>query len=395
MRLTATTLLSVSLAACSSEATPPQPSATAVVSAAASAQADASDPKTCEPCHASVVAEWRESLHSRAHHASDPIYAALRALRIEKQGPDIPGKCAQCHNPRDLADHDSDAAKLGVSCATCHQIEGVHLEGGKKGVSALDAGPPGRFRGPHDLPEGASPAHSTGPALGALKDGRSLCLACHGEEKNPAGLTTCSTGTEHVASGESRGCTSCHMDEVQGPSGSATTRATHRSHRFRGPSLARRLEQPGIVAEAVALSGAFDKDRLTVKLVNQSGHAFPTGFPGRMALIEVRGLDAAGKQVFVNVTSDPLKEHPEAVLNMGFADAEGKPALAAFATQLVRDNRLKPGETRELALDLPKEARKAELRLKLFLVPPPLAKALSYAGPETTPIVLAPVVVSR
>jgi hypothetical protein len=114
-----------------------------------------------------------------------------------------------------------------------------------------------------------------------------------------------------------------------------------------------------------------------------------------MALLEVRAFDAAGKQVYVNVTSEPMKEHPQAVFNMGFADAEGKPALAPFATQLVRDNRLKPGETRELPVEVPKDAKKAELRLKLFLVPPPLAKALSYTGPETAPIVLAPVVVTR
>ncbi len=384
------------LFACGGEPPPSATSSSAPAPASASASLlDGSDPKTCEPCHAAVVAEWRESLHSRAHHSADPIYGALRALRTEKQGPEIPGKCARCHNPRDVAQHESDAAKLGVSCATCHQLEGVHLEDGKKGVAALDAGPIGRFRGPHDIADGASPAHSTGPALAALTDGKTLCLACHGEEKNAAGLATCSTGTEHVASGETKGCTSCHMDEVQGPSGSVSTRPTHRSHRFRGPHLASREQQPGIVAEAVALSGAFDKDRLVVKLANRSGHAFPTGFPGRMALLEVRAFDAAGKQVYVNVTSEPMKEHPQAVFNMGFADAEGKPALAPFATQLVRDNRLKPGETRELPVEVPKDAKKAELRLKLFLVPPPLAKALSYTGPETAPIVLAPVVVTR
>lgn len=370
-------------------------SALASSSSVAVSTIDVNDPSTCEACHGAVVAEWRESQHARAHHANDAVYAALRTLRTEKQGPDIPGKCATCHNPRDTTDHDSAAAKTGVSCATCHQIDGVHLEGGKKGTAALVASKEVRFRGPHDVASGASPVHQNGPALPEIVDGKTLCLACHGEEKNPAGVTTCSTGTEHAASGETKSCTSCHMDEVPGPSGSVSSRASHRSHRFRGSQLAVRTGQPGVLAEAVQLSGSFEAKRFLAKLENRSGHAYPTGFPGRTALLEIRGLDAKGDEVYRNLASDPMKDHPEAVFNMGFVDADDKPAIAAFATKLVRDTRLKPAETRTIGVEVPDSVAKVELRLRFVLVPPALAKAIGYEGPATKPVVLPPVVVTR
>jgi hypothetical protein len=134
---------------------------------------------------------------------------------------------------------------------------------------------------------------------------------------------------------------------------------------------------------------------MVATLVNKSAHAFPTGFPARMALLEVRALDATGKELARNITSDPMKEHPEAVFNRGFVDAEGKPALAPFAVKQVRDNRLKPAETREVSFAVPAQTTKVELRLKFFLLAPFAAKQLGYTGPETKPVVLEPVLVAR
>jgi hypothetical protein len=355
---------------------------------------DTNDPATCEPCHGAVVAEFRESLHARAHHTKDPLYAAVRQLRTQKQGPHIPDACAQCHNPRDPVDHESKAAQAGVTCATCHQLDGVHA--GKKGLAALQVGPQKRFRGVHDIADGTAPLHASGPALQELVDGTSLCLACHAEEQNPAGVPTCTTGPEYAASNETKSCTACHMKEVEGASGAViTTRNSHRSHRFMGPHQQQRLATPGLLEEAVGLSGRFDGDQLVATLVNRSAHAFPTGFPARMALLEVRALDAAGKELARNVSTDPLKEHPQAVFNRGFVDAEGKPALAPLAVKQVRDNRLKPAETREVSFGVPAQTAKVELRLKYFLLAPFAAKQLEYAGPETKPVVLEPVLVVR
>jgi hypothetical protein len=365
--------------------TPANPPSPVVVNEVAKALSrgvtlDANDPATCEACHGTLVAEWRESLHSRSHHSRDPLYDTMRTMRTAKQGPHIPAACATCHNPRDPVDHESAAAKGGVTCATCHELDGVHLGDGRKGTTALVPGPAKRFRGPHDIIDGTSPIHATGPALPAMADGATLCLACHGEERNAAGVSTCSTGIEHAAGKTKQGCTTCHMEELPGSSGAVSTRATHRSHRFRGPHQA-----PDMLAEAVSVTGQFDGDALVARLENRTGHGFPTGFPARMAVLEVRGFDAQGKDIFRNVTNEPLKEQPDAVFNMGYVDAEGKPALAPFAAKLVRDTRLKPDETREVRISLPPGVTAAELRVHFFLVAPPAAKAMGYQGPELAP----------
>jgi hypothetical protein len=357
---------------------------------------DADDPATCAPCHAAVVSEWKESLHSRSHHASDPLYGTMRALRLEKQGAHIPGQCANCHNPRDTADHESRAAKGGVTCATCHQLDAVTLAEGKKGVANFTLAAARTFRGPHEVPNGTAPLHATGAALAALSDGKTLCLACHMDEKNAAGVATCTTGVEHAEGSEHKSCAECHMPLEQSPAGAVSVqRPTHRSHRFPGPHQAQRKGEEGLLAQAVALSGRFEGGKLLVKLVNKSGHAFPTGFPARTVVLDVRALDASGKEVFKNITADPMKEHPEGVLNKGYVDAEGKPALAAFAARLVRDTRLKPNEAREISLSVPASAVKAELALRFFLAPAQMMKTINYQGPEGKPVSMGRVTVAR
>jgi hypothetical protein len=356
---------------------------------------DADDPATCESCHAEVVAEWRLSQHSRAHHVNDPLYAHLRMVRAKKQGDGIPAQCARCHSPRDVTDFDSKAAQTGVSCATCHQLDGVHLEGEKKGVEALTWAPAKVFRGPHDIPTGVSPVHANGHALPAIADGKTLCLACHGEEKNAAGVTSCSTGVEHARAADAKSCVSCHLPEVQGPSGAVSSRPTHRSHVFTGPQHAIRTKAPGLVGAAVALTARFEGDRLVARLENRAQHGFPTGFPARLARVDFVGFDGSGNEVFRNLREDPMKDHPEAILNRGYVDAEGKPSLAPFAAKQVRDARLQAGEVREVSMQVPPPVVKAEVRLTFVLLAPMAAKMMAYEGPETEGLRLATVTVSR
>jgi hypothetical protein len=406
MRTTLLVFIAAALAACHSaqsantSPTTPAPAPAVKVNEVAAALApsvvlDANDPQTCRACHEQVVTEFSESLHTRAHHSKDPLYGALRAVRTTKQGPHIPGVCSNCHNSRDGVDHESKAAQAGVTCATCHQVDGVHAVDGKNGIATVQVAADKTFRGPHDVANGTSPVHATGAALPELVDGSTLCLACHGEEKNAAGVSTCTTGPEYVASKDGRSCTSCHMPEVQGPSGAVTTRASHRSHAFAGPHQQHRLGGPGLLDGAVKLSGRFDGDVVVAAVENTSPHGFPTGFPARVAMLELRALDAAGKELGKNLQSDPMKDHPEAVFNRGYVDAEGKPSLAPFAAKQVRDARLKPGETREVRWTTPAGTQQVEARVRFFLLAPFAAKLLDYTGPETKPVMLAPVKIAR
>ncbi|MBK7536566.1 MAG: hypothetical protein IPI49_14580 [Myxococcales bacterium] len=354
---------------------------------------DLEDPKACAACHAAIVAEFTDSMHAQAHHELDPIYRAMRTLRIAKEGEQIPQACARCHTPRAVSAPDSELARAGVSCATCHNLAKVELSAEARGVEALRFAEPTMLRGPHDVAPGKAVVHGTGPAQPALADGTTVCLACHGEERNPQGLATCATGVEHA--GDERSCTSCHMPEVPAPNGVAGTRPTHRSHAFLGPHRAWQHGDLSLFAEHLSVSGRFEGKRFIAVLHNRAAHSFPTGFPARLAMLAMTGFDAKGQQVWSNFAKDPLADHPDAVFGKGYVDAEGKPTLAPYAAKMARDHRLERNEQRELGVEVPPTVARVELALKLWLVAPLAAQKLSLTGPLTEPRVILKATATR
>lgn len=348
---------------------------------------DLNDPQSCAPCHEEVVKEWDQSMHSRAHHSKDPIFAGMRALRMKKEGEEIAQKCAQCHSPRDPRDPTSAAALVGVTCATCHNLKAV--DPSKKGAQGLTWDEGGTLTGPHDIAEGVSPTHPTGAAPAWMKDGQSLCLTCHGEMKNHNGAPTCTTGPELAQnSGEAQTCVSCHMPRVEGPSGAVSQgkRADHASHAFLGPHRAWYQDDPSFLASGVDIQGQWKEHSLVLTLKNQSGHAFPSGFPGRVALLKITGEDEAGQVLWQAWQEDPMKEAPQLVFNKVYVDEKDQPILPPFSHRLKRDNRLKPGETREISLEVPKEVKRARVALIYRLVPAPGVKPMGLEGkPEAQP----------
>jgi hypothetical protein len=347
--------------------------------AASGAKIDIEDPQSCKGCHANVYNEWTESMHSRAHHSKDPIYGSMRALRMKKQGEHIADKCAKCHNSRSPDAPDTPAGMAGVSCASCHNVAEVHIEPGKVGVDALTWEKPGVLRSSRDLEPGASPVHGTGPALPAMKDGVTLCLACHNNTTTPTGAPACTTGNEFRAADSDETCVSCHMPTVDGPAGAVGRQEQHASHAFLGPHRAWYQDDPAILEAAVEMTAVFEEREFVVSLKNSSAHSFPSGFPGRMALVKVVGSNAAGEQVFTNFEANAMAESPSSVLNKVYHDKEGKPAPAPFAEKLVRDTRLEPNATREMRYEVPAEVVRAKATLVYRLLPPPLAKKLGLS----------------
>ncbi len=345
--------------------------------ATAAAVVDLDDPATCAGCHSAIVAEWGESMHARAHHDNDPVFAALREARMAKEGEAIAAACANCHNPRSPADTTTAAAQVGVSCAGCHAVASV---GEGRGAAALLTAPEGVLYGPHDLAEGVSPAHGTGPSPKHFADGASLCLACHDATKTPNGLAACTTGPEHRDGGSGQSCVDCHMPRVAGPSGAVSTRADHASHQFLGPHRAWLQDDPSFLAGAVDVQLAAVRGEATVTLVNQSGHGFPTGFPGRMAVLTVVGRDAAGAEAATH----------SVVLGKRYTDDAGHPVAPPFATKLAADTRLTANETRTVDVALPAGVASVEATLAFRLLPPPLAEKVGLAdAPEAQPRVIA------
>jgi hypothetical protein len=351
---------------------------------------DIDDPESCKGCHGAIYREWTESMHSRAHHDEDPIYGAMRAFRMKKQGEQIAGQCAKCHNPRSPEAPDAPAGRAGVSCATCHNVSKVHIEQGRVGVDALTWAEGDVMRSGRDLEPGASPVHGTGPALPAMKDGKTLCLSCHNATSTPGGAPACTTGPEHSEYRGDQTCVSCHMPEVEGAAGAVGRQERHISHKFLGPHRAWYQDDSSFLESAVDLSAEFANGGLEVTLANKSAHGFPSGFPGRLVVVQVVGKDAAGAVTWKNFDQQPMAEHPDSVLNKVYHDAEGKSVPAPFSVKMVRDTRLETDETRVITYDVPAEVRRVEVSLIYRLLPPKLAGVLGIADRiEATPRVIA------
>lgn len=365
----------------------------------AAVQVDPDHVASCASCHAAIVDEWNQSMHARAHHDADPIYGAMRRLRMAKQGDAIAGKCAQCHNPRDPSAPDSPAGKAGVSCAACHNLVDVHAgsdrQPGAVGAKALVFAEDSRMIGPHD-PVVDPMVHGRGPAAPFITDGQTLCLACHDTTHNPAGVAACTTGTEYAARADAaRSCTSCHMPRVAGAATAVPGRTDHASHAFLGPHRAWDQDDPAFLAQGVELAATLT-DTLEVTLRNRSGHGFPSAFPGRVATLVAVGIDDHGEAVWRNFAADPMQESPQSVLGKVYVDATGKPVMPPFATELKRDSRLTPDERRVVTFEVPADVVRVDVELHFRLVPGPAVEALGLSEtPLAEPRVVTKVTATR
>ncbi len=331
------------------------------------------DPDACSECHAQIVGEWKQSMHARAHHERDPIFAAVRQVAMGALGDQVAKDCANCHTPRDAANPDSSAGKLGVSCASCHMLDTVHT--GKSGAEALGFADVVRMRAGHDMAPDSSPAHATGLAPEFIKDRKTVCLACHAAAANPSGVNTCATGAEfEERKGEEKGCMDCHMPRIAGPGGSVGSRSEHARHVFLGPHRAWYHDDGEFLSTAVSLEGTLSENGLQVTLKNHSGHGFPTGFPGRVAMLSAVGKDAAGTEVWRN------EDSPQSLFNKVYVDEAGKPTLPVLSKSMSRDNRLKPSEIRTLEFEVPQTVAEVELKLELRLVPSAAVAKLGLDG---------------
>jgi hypothetical protein len=242
------------------------------------------------------------------------------------------------------------------------------------------------MRGPHDVDGDAPAPHGTGEAAPWIVDGRSVCLTCHDAMHNAQDVATCTTGPEHLEAGTDVSCAGCHMPFVEQSSGVASNRPRHRSHAFLGPhrSIREDTEGEGFASSHLLVRPALESGTLSAAIENRSGHAMPTGFPGRTILVRAVGYDAAGEAVWRSFRDDPLEEDPQSVLHRAYVDADGQPTLPPYGARLARDTRLRPGEARTLSWPVPEEVVHVEVALLYRLLPPAAAQRIGVADPRAT-----------
>lgn len=275
----------------------------------------------------------------------------MREWAQEDGGDVVAGTCANCHS---VALADGSARSAAVTCEACHQGRAA---GAGPGGWLVDVDQPIRGRrtvadAPHPLTVEDALWNDT------------LCLLCHGELRNPAGVPLCTTGPEHAAAAEQRPCVACHA-----PDG---------DHRFDGTSSA-------VLARAATLDVAVEAGAVTVTVHNVTGHALPTGSALREVRLEVIFLDAAGQPVWRN--ADDQEGRFAKVLQ----DAQGNAPVPAWrASGVARDSRLAVGNSRQLRYPTPTDAARVEARLVYRRAPAGVAARLGLADdPHLQPVTMA------
>jgi hypothetical protein len=293
--------------------------ALSVLSARAGARAAPAEPwifdialppeRTCGPCHADIVKEWAPTLHARSWTNDNILDETEGFKRIE---------CRPCHSPEPVlalaaglepSSHEYTPPVFreintasGVHCLSCHGLPG------DAGVAAERSLPwaPCRPRRDDRLLEVA------------------LCASCH----DPTHQAAQEYWTSRPAQ-EGVRCHDCHMAFEERKNGRDGW-----SHVFPG-GFSKGQVRRGLRAEAWC-----DGRAVVVALSNRAGHKFPGEVPSRSLTIAFEAFDAAGKRV--------LDE--SVLLRRSFKTKEEHDRP---------DNRLLPGETRELRQVLPDSAVRA------------------------------------
>ncbi|MEE9190537.1 MAG: multiheme c-type cytochrome [Candidatus Neomarinimicrobiota bacterium] len=337
---------------------------------------------TCKMCHLEIYNDWSNSQHARSTPEKNILFANIYRLSQEETQSQTKLYCIRCHAPVSQINGDvdlkMDITNEGVTCDICHSIRTL--------TDHPDNWPniyePGAVkRGPNRETNREIKVRNHEIVFSDLFENSRLCSGCHGDMLDIPGtrscgnLTICDTdfewqGTAQAVAGKS--CVNCHMvgamDQI-----TVKKKEKHFQHDFSG------AYSPAMLQQAVDLTldiKEFENEIIAnVEVVNVgAAHLVPTGPPARMAFVKITALDKAETVVWSNFIENPVKEDPFGVFHIVFANLEGKvPSMPWLASRIVKDTRLRPGETRNLVYKLPASGvEKVVVKLFYRLAPPPL-----------------------
>ncbi len=324
----------------------------------------------CGACHEEIYREWQGSMHAQANPLKDPIHGAMYRRMVGDptqegvtQGGGPP-HCPACHVVAAALDGTSklDAEPVyldGVTCTTCHTLTGRTAGVESRGVHSYTCSTD-RLQGPRFSGSGAArfPMERRGAWLASPE----FCLGCHGHHTNKKGVAVCRTGDEVRDGGGAAPCQACHM----------AVRDGHADHSMLGGHSEAMVARATTVEVEARRAGGGVEARVVLR--SRVAHAFPTGAPFRMGVLEVVGLDTAGREVW---RSCPGKGRgPDGHLMVRLTDDAGRPVPPPRATRTAADNRLTPGEVREITYRMPPTVARVRARLLYRLLPPAMATKL-------------------
>lgn len=403
--------------------------------------------RSCRTCHRAIYDQWRHSMHAHAMNSPVTVVQNNQVVREELDDDDTPDPrliCINCHGPIGVAlteqkqeilplsreGYDDALLNEGISCVTCHQLEGEPEEG-FAGLSAFQEGlrlPGDTYFGPFRDPVGNSYHQSAFSPLWA--DSEKLCRNCHnvvydidgdGEIVEGKDLILQRTTQEYDAYREAGGlgtCLGCHMPVVPNldrsaerallwfeQDGEAPDRNVH-DHSFVGVDHPldvapdkdpQRGKRERLLASAATLTATLADGKLTVTIENSgTGHNLPTGLAfARQMWLEVDARDAEGARVFSSglvkrVTDDLCDANSltESHLTEHFRGCDAGPddALVSFQQKLI--DRIDGEGAKESVLQRLLGGVVARVRpvdgQKLNPIVPGASRAFAYTLPPTT-----------
>ena len=210
--------------------------------------------QACGPCHATVVEEWKGSVHALSSF-NNPFYRVVFDEFVGQTERSKGNHCGGCHDPALLFDGSlkrevdpaDPRAYAGLGCAHCHGITEVSAEG--NGSYVLSTAP---IPLPVDGDPASLAAHRARVAGPALRSD-TFCLSCHrGFLNGGTGHETLLLGNDEAGvwrrsayggsqaeridpSAQKKSCVDCHMPRVDGPATSpGGNLPQHRTHTFAG-----------------------------------------------------------------------------------------------------------------------------------------------------------------
>jgi len=224
--------------------------------------------------------------------------------------------------------------------------------------------------------------------MAALFKSNDICMGCHDKRKNFHGTPLCLTGAEYAKGQTFINCQACHMPLVTVPKldkGEIVPAefVTVADHSMGGGHDGKMVTRGLAMDMDIQRDGDVIKVRLT--LHNRLPHSFPTGAPFRNVYLRLAAYDEDGNTLWQNYKVHPIKDDPQAALWYTIGDVEKhKPTSPPFATGVLKDSRLAPNETRELAYDIPADGKIAIIRAEALydLLLPPMKQDMKGKVPD-------------
>ena len=369
----------------------------------------------CKDCHTTIYDQWADSNHGM--NMDHPYYRFQENFAAEQEGEEFRALCRGCHTPQgvinndkgplteygdmwdkkgksllDAMGHGLSVSERGTGCVFCHRVSKAENAGGNTDMTinlkdreayVFEDSRNSLMKWIEKKQIDSFPQpHKDSYSDPKLYQSSLYCATCHNEFTTGPGAAINDNFGEWLASpfnnpddpSKHKTCIDCHMtqdvtnfdNKVAGQStNNGPIKENMRSHHFAGGnyyftgmrSPEHKKLSIDILKTALTLAVEKQGDLFTAKITNvNSGHDMPGG-ARRQVWVEVVVTDAAGKNVFESgvMKEGVIPKDARRFIKIG-VDKSGKSVGLAFwrYAKIAVDTRIKSGQTRNEAFELPK-----------------------------------------